>query len=291
MPRRLAGRKREIMHEPLRQLCGWSSVPAQLSSGRTRYDHVLVDEGQDLHPAHWRLLRAQVGDGPDDMFIVADSQQRIYDRKVVLSRHGINVRGRSSVLRLNYRSTSEIVRWAVTLLGDEPTDDLDDGAADKRAYRSVLRGSAPVVTECLSTNAEIDQAVAEIRNLLEQGTQADEIVVATRLRESVDMVANQLNARGVQARVLGEIDGEVDKVHVATFHRLKGLEYRATTVGQARFCLCRSCRVRVVEQEVCSPGIRAFTAIGKLRAILVPAHWSGTRRTSFGRTSQDTFGC
>jgi hypothetical protein len=202
------------------------AAEAAMSSGRTRYDHILIDEGQDLHPAHWRLLRALVGEGPDDMFIVADSQQRIYDRKVVLSRHGINVRGRSSVLRLNYRSTAEIVRWAVTLLGDEPTDDLDDGTADKRAYRSVLRGTAPVVTACVSTNAEIDQAVAEIRNLIEHGTQADEIVVATRLRESVDMVANRLNASGVPARVLGEIDGEVDKVHVATFHRLKGLEYR-----------------------------------------------------------------
>ena len=59
------------------------------------YRHVIIDEAQDLHPAQWRLLRAAVPVGPDDMFIVGDAHQRIYDNHVSLARVGINVRGRS----------------------------------------------------------------------------------------------------------------------------------------------------------------------------------------------------
>lgn len=51
-------------------------------------DHVLVDEGQDLGPAHWQLLRALVGEHADDLFIAEDSHQRIYGQRVVLSQFG-----------------------------------------------------------------------------------------------------------------------------------------------------------------------------------------------------------
>ena len=60
-----------------------------------RYRHVLVDEAQDLHPSQWRLLRAAVAPGPDDLFIAADPHQRVYDNRVSLASLGISVRGRS----------------------------------------------------------------------------------------------------------------------------------------------------------------------------------------------------
>ncbi|WP_411431488.1 UvrD-helicase domain-containing protein, partial [Cutibacterium acnes] len=65
-------------------------------------DHVLVDEGQDLTPAHWRLIRSLVPEGPNDIFIAEDSHQRIYGHRLVLSRYGIMTRGRSRRLTLNY---------------------------------------------------------------------------------------------------------------------------------------------------------------------------------------------
>src|SRR5690606_10150159 len=67
-----------------------------------RYRAVVVDEAQDFHPEEWRLIRALASEGPDDLFLVGDAHQRIYGRKVVLSRCGIAVRGRSSRLRVNY---------------------------------------------------------------------------------------------------------------------------------------------------------------------------------------------
>lgn len=64
-------------------------------------DHVLVDEGQDLQPAHWMLIRALVGEGPNDIFIAEDAHQRIYGQRLVLSRFGIKTQGRSRKLTLN----------------------------------------------------------------------------------------------------------------------------------------------------------------------------------------------
>ena len=91
-------------------------------AGAPRYRHILVDEAQDLHPSQWRLLRAAVAPGPDDLFIAADPHQRIYDNRVSLASLRISVRGRSRRLSLNYRTTQEILAWAVPLLGDRPGD-------------------------------------------------------------------------------------------------------------------------------------------------------------------------
>ncbi|QEC47295.1 AAA family ATPase [Baekduia soli] len=107
------------------------------------YDHVLVDEAQDLHPAQWRLLRAAVAPGQNDLFIAGDAHQRIYDHRVSLSALGIETRGRSTRLRVNYRTTHEILRWSLELLAGQAFDDLDDGEDSLDGYRSVTRGAGP----------------------------------------------------------------------------------------------------------------------------------------------------
>ncbi|MEB3329627.1 MAG: UvrD-helicase domain-containing protein, partial [Candidatus Sericytochromatia bacterium] len=70
------------------------------------YRAVVVDEAQDLGPQAFRLLRQIAGpERAHDMFIVGDAHQRIYGQPVVLSRCGVNVRGRSVTLKVNYRTT------------------------------------------------------------------------------------------------------------------------------------------------------------------------------------------
>ena len=64
-------------------------------AGAPPYRHILVDEAQDLHPVQWRLLRAAVTPGPDDLFIAADPHQRVYDNRVSLASLRISVRGRA----------------------------------------------------------------------------------------------------------------------------------------------------------------------------------------------------
>jgi superfamily I DNA/RNA helicase len=111
---------------------------------RYGFDHVVVDEAQDLHPAQWRVQRAAVLDGPDDLFITGDPHQRIYDSKVSLGSLGISVTGRSGRLRINYRSTAEILGWSTGLLDGSLVEDLGgEGSDSLTGYRSLLHGKRP----------------------------------------------------------------------------------------------------------------------------------------------------
>jgi superfamily I DNA/RNA helicase len=91
----------------------------------TMYNHVIVDEGQDLHAGHWRILRGLVAPGPNDLFLCEDGHQRIYGDRLVLSRLGIQTRGRSRRLTLNYRTSRQNLAFALGVIGAEKVVDLD----------------------------------------------------------------------------------------------------------------------------------------------------------------------
>lgn len=87
-----------------------------LTASSPTHHHVVVDEAQDLHPAQWRVLRGAVPPSSDDLFITGDPHQRIYNSKVSLGSLGISLTGRTHRLRLNYRSTEEILSWSAGIL-------------------------------------------------------------------------------------------------------------------------------------------------------------------------------
>jgi hypothetical protein len=147
------------------QLCAQAARLLRDKPGEgPRYDHVVVDEAQDLHPAQWRLLRAVVPEEPDDLFLTGDPHQRIYDARVSLRSLGISVSGRGARLRLNYRSTEEILRWSRALLDGEPVSDLTGDKADSLSgYRSLLHGERPVCEGHGTERAELDAVVGRVR--------------------------------------------------------------------------------------------------------------------------------
>lgn len=146
----------------------------------------------------------------------------------MLSRYGISVKGRrSSTLKLNYRTTAEILRWSLRLIGEEPVDDLDDGTVDRKGFRSLLRGAAPQVSGFASAGTELIALTEDLRARIDAGLAADEILVATRVGSKVELIQRQLSEAGLAAMLLADDKtGEHDAIHVATLHRLKGLEYR-----------------------------------------------------------------
>lgn len=211
---------------------------ARLSRGRPRYRHVVVDEAQDLSPAHWMLLRSVVAPGPDDMFLAGDTHQRIYDNYVSLGSLGIAIRGRSSRLTLSYRSTHEILGTAEALLGNQAWDDLDGGEDSLGGYRSVLRGPRPALRGYGSWREELEgiaRQVTEWREALGESGSAEaapSIAVAVPDRRLVTEVEDYLTSRSITAASIGA-DGprKPDAVHVGTLHRFKGLEYQAMIVA------------------------------------------------------------
>lgn len=203
-----------------------------LAGGEHQYDHVVVDEAQDLHPAQWRVLRAAVKAGPDDLFITGDPHQRIYDSRVSLRAVGISVAGRSSRLRINYRSTAEILAWSTKLMADVAVDELSgDGGDSLVGYRSLLRGGKPRLAGFANEQAEVAAIAGWVRDLIAQGIPAADIAVCARFNLTLDRVFDELTAEGIPAvRVKDQPGADVDGVRLATMHSMKGLEFRCVAV-------------------------------------------------------------
>ncbi|MGV9530191.1 UvrD-helicase domain-containing protein [Streptomyces cellulosae] len=203
-----------------------------LAEGPAPYAHVVVDEAQDLHPAQWRVLRAAVAPGPDDLFITGDPHQRIYDSRVSLGSLGIATAGRSFRLRVNYRSTEEILAWSARLLAPVTVDALEGEGTDSLAgYRSLLHGGRPQARGYATRQEETEALVDRVRELLDEGLAPHEIGVCARFNLSLDAAEEKLKAAGIPVlRVKGQTSQSVEGVRLATMHAMKGLEFRAVSV-------------------------------------------------------------
>ncbi|MCM2387304.1 UvrD-helicase domain-containing protein [Streptomyces albipurpureus] len=196
------------------------------------YDHLIVDEAQDLHPAQWRVLRGAVPSGGDDLFITGDPHQRIYDSRVSLGSLGISVAGRTNRLRINYRSTEEILTWSTGILAPVSITDLGGEGTDSLAgYRSLLRGRRPGVQGHGSEQVEVSALVERVQEWIAQGVRPSEIGICTRFNILLDKAYEKLSAAGIPVvRVRDNPGPEVDGVRLATMHAMKGLEFRCVAV-------------------------------------------------------------
>jgi superfamily I DNA/RNA helicase/mRNA-degrading endonuclease RelE of RelBE toxin-antitoxin system len=200
---------------------------------RARYRHVVVDEAQDLGTAHWRLLRAMASAGPDDLFLVGDTHQRIYDNRVSLSKLGVDIRGRSHRLTLNYRTTRQILATAMELMSGEQYDDMDGSTDTLTGYRSLLSGGRPTLRRA----ADWAQETTLIRRQLQAwGDLSDgSVAICVPTHDLAADLSAALSADGVEVVEVGS-DGPVRPggVHLGTMHRFKGLEYRRMIIAGVR---------------------------------------------------------
>ena len=197
----------------------------------TRWDGVIVDEVQDLAPAALRFLSALAAREPGNFLLVGDGGQRIYRSGASLRSAGIEVRGRSRVLKLNYRNTRQI-QAASELLLREGADDLDEGTDGRKGTLSPLGGPEPVFRGFPSRLAMYEQLVASVRELRKGGLELREIAVFARSNDLVSAAARALDAAKLPSNPL-EKDTDLSKVtgvNVGTMHRAKGLEFKAVFV-------------------------------------------------------------
>jgi superfamily I DNA/RNA helicase len=193
------------------------------------YAAVVVDEAQDLDVASFSLLRALVGEPrTNDLFIVGDPHQRIYGKPVVLSRCGIEIRGRARKLRINYRTTEETRAWATAVLQGLDFDDLDGGSDPSSDYRSLLHGDDPLVRGFEDPAEEQSFLVNTLKQLRDEQQSLASTCVTARTRKAVEKLNGLLQAEGFATRVIqaDESDDPSDPaLRLATMHRVKGLEF------------------------------------------------------------------
>lgn len=209
----------------------------QSAGSQPRYAHIIVDEGQDFSDNAYRLLRALAGEEhANDIFIVGDSHQRIYKNHPTLSKCGINVRGRSSILKINYRTTEEIRKYAFALLNGISFDDLDEDTDLGDMCQSLTHGSVPMIKNFKDASAELQYIAGEIKRLKDNGVALNDICVVARTKPLIDDYVKQLKNEGINTFVIKRNkndDRGLMGVRVATMHRVKGLEFKYVFVVAA----------------------------------------------------------
>lgn len=200
------------------------------------YRAVVVDEAQDMGAEAFRLIRAIVPEGETDansLFIVGDAHQRIYARQASMRACGINVRGRSSQLKVNYRTSDEIRRWAVALLGGVSVDDMDEGIENYRGYRSIFHGPQPDVVGARSPSEEFESLKKWLFDLTAQGVDLKDICVLAKTNGQLGTLSRQFHDVGTVTHTLvaqAADDRAIDGLRLSTMHRAKGLEFEAVAI-------------------------------------------------------------
>ena len=198
------------------------------------YASVIVDETQDFSMPALRLVCALSGNRydanlPNSLMLVGDAHQRIYGRRAILNKCGINVRGRSAKLYLNYRSTEHIRRLSVALLEGVAVDDLDGESDNNKGYHSLIIGTKPEMVRFDGFEEEMDAVAKKLNEWASEDKRPlCDYAVLCRTRDEVSAVGKALKRRKLDCfEIKTEDDDGIMKeaVRIATMHRAKGLEF------------------------------------------------------------------
>ena len=226
----LASRKLKEVDDAYREVAAFMMKELEAGKKMPAYSAVVVDETQDLGPQALKLLRAIMPSGNNDLFFVGDGHQRIYARnRAAMSKCGIDIRGRSRKLYLNYRTTDEIRKQAVALLEGCEIDDLDDGHDETKRYKSLSHGPLPLVVTLKGIEQATDKALELSHNWLAQSDEqgSASVCLIAYSKDVRDASAKVFAKAGFKTSVIDENHNlsSTDTVYFSTMHRAKGLEF------------------------------------------------------------------
>lgn len=196
------------------------------------FNHVIADEIQDFSNPELRFLRSLVEEGPNDLFLVGDPFQRIYNTKGInFTVAGINVRGkRSRRLKINYRTTEEIKRAATALVKGIEYDDFDGDQESLKGYLSLMHGQRPEYKIFISREEEISFIIGNIKDCVKSGMHFNDIVLGSQFKDALRTYQTALHEQGIPYRNINGI-GTKDGVVLSTLHRMKGLEFKVVIIA------------------------------------------------------------
>jgi len=213
----------------------WAGVCSELSaryanSPTKPFSHVVVDEAQDLGVPELRLLAAIAPNVPNNLFFAGDLGQRIFQQPFSWLGLGVDVRGRSQVLNVNYR-TSHQIRLAADKLLPNVVRDVDGLEERRDATVSAFNGPEPRIAQFPTSNTEIAAVSDWIKQARQDGFASSEIGIFVRSHEQIDRARAAVKAAGEADLVLSDrIEDVGNRISVGTMHLAKGLEFKAVSV-------------------------------------------------------------
>ena len=241
---RIGGKQREALWSIFEQLRAglaerkavtWSGAFGRLATDyaeteKRPFDFAVVDEAQDIGVAEARFLAALVSHTPDGLFFAGDLGQRIFQQPFSWKSLGIDVRGRSHTLRINYRTSYQIRAQADRLLPPNISD-VDGNTESRRGTISVFDGPAPEIYTFDTARDESEAVGHWLADRLKEGCQPHEIGLFVRTGEQLKRARAAIKAAGTSGVKLSDnVEPEAGKVAISTMHRAKGLEFRAVAV-------------------------------------------------------------
>lgn len=204
---------------------------------RGQYGALLIDEGHDFKESWLRLIVQMVDPDEGSLLLLYDDAQSIYENKksidFSLSSVGIKARGRTTILKLNYRNTRDILDYAYRFIRNylAPSDSDDDHVPLIEPQASGRRGPPPYLKLCRSRKDEILYIAHTLKRLQSEGMSWREMCVACRSKGLAEALVRGLDAAGLPAESLvtpaekKSFDRSSDAIKVMTMHSSKGLEF------------------------------------------------------------------
>lgn len=237
------------------------------------FSNIIVDEVQDFSNVELRFIRSLVEVKNDDLFMVGDPYQRIYSRKINFSAAGINVRGtRSKRLRINYRTTEEIKRLAISIVKGYSYDNFEGEVEKLNGYLSLFHGEKPQYHLFTTKAEELAHIIDFIKEKISNGLLFNEIAVATRLKDSLREIKSALHQNSLPYYDLTSQSGTPNGIPLSTFHSLKGLEFKVVILADinyrtAPFLPQSFAQLDAIQQEEYLLSERALLYVAITRAI------------------------
>lgn len=194
------------------------------------YEFVVVDEAQDVSVTQLRFLATLGGCRPNSLFFAGDLGQRIFQQPFSWKSLGVDIRGRSQTLHINYRTSHQIRKQADLLLGPEVAD-VDGNVEERHGTVSVFNGPAPAIETFNTPSEEAGAVGAWLADRSHEGIMPHEIGIFVRSEAELDRAREAVAKAGLPYKVLDEhIETTSGQVSISTMHLAKGLEFRAVVV-------------------------------------------------------------
>jgi len=204
----------------------------QIPSGQ--YQAVLIDEGHDFEAAWLKLAAQMVDPTTNSLLLLYDDAQSIYQRRRAqqfsFKSLGIQAQGRTTILKINYRNTRQILQTASTVAADllRPEDSADDGVPLVHPISCGRDGHAPVVIRLPSLRDEAVKIAELLSAAHQEGHAWGDMAILCRHYAEMERCAAVLHQRGLPFEMRkgsGTFKPLADTIKVLTMHVSKGLEF------------------------------------------------------------------